>query len=155
MDIQTLCDLFASAIAQDPALSLFGETEYDTAPTVYVNVDPRQPPQASNCPFVAIWPTSKTGGTDEQVATFEVVCCLHDETSQQTHDSRIVQFAGVYNIETMRRAVSAAISGADLGTASVASIETEYDTIELFPFFIAAMTVTVTEPWTIGENPFE
>ncbi len=159
MDINTLIDTAAVALAEDSQLQDWADTNYERPVTVFVNIDERDPPGEDQMPCVVIVPAEKTVGygRSEKSHRIIVVAWLIDETRQELAEGRIVKFAGAARIETMRKRIENVIADLDLGDADplLEQILIEYDTVTQFPLFEAAMTITLTESVTLGSNYLE
>lgn len=156
MDIDTLCDDFATAIADDDTLTSWCATNY-SALRVFINIDTRKPPVPKDGPFVALWPVSKNAGENRATVshTIEVVCALSDTAAETVNDNdAITKYAGVGNIAAMRRMVEDAIVGVDISNAEIPLVDSQFDTIEDFPMFFCSMIITISNTNLIGADPF-
>jgi hypothetical protein len=60
----------------------------------------------------------------------------------------------VKNCEAMRKLIETAVVGINLGNAKVSQMHVQYHNIDSFPFFTAEMTFWISEPMTLGCDPF-
>lgn len=155
MNIKTLIDAFSETIAQDMDVAAWCQGTYGNGHTVYVNVDERNLPGKDGCPYIALWPETKSVGLERSTKSHRitVICCIYDK-SRRDHAGigNIKEFVGVGNIEDLRKKVETAIAGIDLGNACLAGIDIDYDTITYFPFFFAGMSIEIPEPVTLGSD---
>lgn len=153
MNITTIVDTISEAIAQDSDIATWCQTNYGGGQTVYVNIDERNLPGASGCPYIALWPASKHVGRAviKKNHVVEIACCIHDDNSR-THGEidNIVEFTGVANIEALRKLIETSVAEIDFGKPYLADVDIEYDTITSFPFFYAGMMITIIETVVIG-----
>lgn len=156
MDINTLIETFSEAIAADDDLKAWSNLYYSQDHQVFVNVDVRDMPGESDCPYVGLLPVSKFVG--KAVSTKEhslgVFCCIHDSSSVTT-PLNIVKFKGVERIEEFRKLVEDVIVANAPTNILMAEVEIDYDTITEFPFMTADMLVKLTEPVTLGSDYLE
>lgn len=154
MNINTLLADIAQQIALDAELDAWCMDTYGRNCKVLVNYDTRNPPGESDCPFVAIYPGAKRAGQAVAVKehVIDIGCCIHDEASVVHPETNMTEYKGVQRIEVMRKYVEDAVAGTSMGNALVAAVDIEYDTIDMFPFMVAAMAVTITEDVTIGSD---
>ncbi len=155
MNINGIIDLFSSGVAAHPALTTWANTTYGRSHKIFVNFDKRNPPGEAECPFVVIYPMSKTAGISvgEKKHAFEVDCCIYDESTRST--GQIIEYNSVRRIEEMRKLVENVLVATDLGNALMQTVDIEYDVIESFPFAWAGMVIEISELFTLGSDPLE
>jgi hypothetical protein len=155
MNINTLLDDLSNAIAVDSETATWCQSTYGRDHQVYVNLDDREPPAASGCPYVTLWPDSKKvgRGIGQKQHTIEVVCVIHDESSRTRSEDNVIEYEGVKRLETFRKHVETAIAAVDMGNALLDELDIEYDPVSEFPFMAADMVITITDEWTIGSDP--
>lgn len=155
MDISTLIDTIKTALANDAAVDNWANLTYGQTHTTYVNIDIRNPPGEDDCPYIVFYPTSKTMGSKSarKQHRFDVICCIHDSESETNPESNIVEYKGVVRIWEFRKLVEDALDGMSIGNALIDLVEVEYDTMDSFPFMIAAVAVDIGEEHLIGANP--
>jgi hypothetical protein len=157
MDLNPLIKSCKEQIATDADLDSWCQAAYGQAVKVYGNFDERMPPGASDCPCVAVFPNKKIYGGKEYADVLAFVCRLYDESAQvHAGIENIVDYAGVENIEDMRKLVLAVIAGVveASGSARIVEVTVEYDSISYFPFIEVAAAVAIETPYTIGSgNP--
>ncbi len=150
MNINTLTTALRTAIDGSAALATWCSSNYGQDISIYVNLDLTDPPGESNCPYVVIYPVGKQVG--EMVTpkrhNYEIICCIYDATSTTTDN--VVEFTGVANIESLRKLIETALVGAEMGCAWISEINVEYETMENFPFIMAAMGIEISEDVLIG-----
>jgi hypothetical protein len=157
MDLNPLVNSCKEEIATDAELASWCNTNYGQGVKVYGNFDERRPPGEADCPCVAVFPNTKKYGGREYTDVIEFVCTLYDEAAG-VHPGidNIVDYAGVKNVEAMRKLVLAVIAAViEASSASrITEVNVEYDTITYFPFVQAAAAVAIETPYTIGSgNP--
>ncbi len=158
MNINTLIDALAVAIASDSVTTAWSTAAYGQSHQVFLNVDRRNPPGEDECPFVIIYPLGKSAGESQarKVHTVEVDVCLHDESSDTLANVQgVTTYAGLGNLETFRKHVENAVVGASIGRCAVDALEVEFNTIDSFPFMWAGMIFRIGEDVLIGSDPLE
>lgn len=155
MDLNSLLGDLAEAVASDSDTLTWANSTYGRDHKVYVNVDVRNPPGEDDCPFVALYPLSKSVGraVSRKEHGFEVVCCVHDSALKSHALTNLVEYEGVRRVETFRKYVETAIAGVSVGNALLELVEVEYETIDQFPFILSVMVIQIGEEVTIGSNP--
>ena len=157
MDVNTLFETAKDALSQNSALTTWANATYSQQHKVYANVDVRTPPGEDDCPYVAFYPATKIVGDSaaRKNHAFEFICCINDDTLATNDETNVVEYAGVQRLETFRKLVEDAISGMSIGNVALDMITIEYDTIESFPFMLAAMSISFGEAQLIGVDPLE
>ena len=157
MDINTILTDIAQDIALNADLGAWSTVTYGRTHEVFINIDRRNPPGEDNCPYVVLYPISKNVGSGESVKRhgFEIICCVNDDSSRTHAETNVTEYEGVQNIETFRKKVETIIDGTDIGGAFVETVDIEYETIEMFPFMMAGMVVSIHEDWSFGDNPLD
>ena len=155
MNINTILAALADDIAKNAGLKTWANTNYSQNHKVFINIDRRNPPGESDCPYVVLYPISKNVGSGEGVKRhgFEIICCINDDSSRTHAEANVTEYAGVQDIETFRKMVETIIDGTDLGGAFMETVDIEYETIEMFPFMMAGMVVSVREDWSFSDDP--
>lgn len=159
MDINPFIEDLSIRIASDAEVDAWCQDTYGRSVKVYLNYDVRQPPAADDCPCVMAYPSEKEYGGSVYNDAVELVCMVHDEEAGTVSGyGNIVAFKGVSRVEAFRklilRVVSCAVEGTEAG--QIDSISVDYDSISQFPFVVAAMAVSISDPWRIGSgNPAE
>ena len=150
MNINDLTEAFRDALKNNSALNSWCTSNYSQEAMIYVNLDLSDPPGETDCPYVVLYPVGKQVGerSARKSHNYEIICGLYDTAATTT--GQVVEYTGVQNIEALRKLVETALTGADIAPAWVASIGVEYETIENFPFIMAAMAIEIIEEICIG-----
>ena len=156
MDINNLMETLTAALADDASISDWAASEYGRSHKVFENIDMREPPDKDDCPLVAVRPDTKTGGLNhdgkEHILVFGFLV-LDDERPVDAHG--VIRFKGGRQAEEFRKLAFSVIENNIPADGHIMEVETEYDTISQFPYIFVNMTVLITEPKTIGTDPFE
>lgn len=155
-DINTIISALGDAIALDAATKSWCQVQYKKNHTVYENCDSREHPPASACPLVIIGAMDKSGGLarEKKGHILGISAVVHDDR-KTTSVAGVVRFVGSRMVEEFRKLVFAAAAGAIPAGLKVDSVDTEYNSIEQFPFVSANMVLVVSQIWTTGSSPFE
>lgn len=179
MNILTLRNALTAAVAGDSALETWCQAKYGQSVSVYVGMDMRNPPGEDDYPLVHIVASGKVAGQSLAAIDhrFSVVCGVHDTRSESSTDAwtdhagdiwvdeggdvwvdhetnaGIVQSYGVTYVEELRALVQTAITGAVPAGCWVERIEVDYESVEMYPFFLAGMEITVSQPVYQGGDP--
>jgi hypothetical protein len=155
MNINTLLNDFAEAVAQSSTIKTWTQANYSADHKVYAGMDTRDPPDENDCPYMALYPIRKLLGQHqrEKHHEIEVVCCIHDTTTR-AHDgiTNLIEYKGVQNIESFRKLVETCIASVDIGNANLSLVTVDYEMIETFPFFMCGMVFNVWEGVTMGSD---
>jgi len=158
MDINTLTRGFSTGVKTASPIDSWCITTYGQGLKVYEGVDPRNPPEDTDCPYIIFAPVARSGGENPNpkqcVLGFELT--VLDESQPESVEG-VTSYAGLTDSESLRKLVIDQIIS-DLPTGmSLESIETDYDPIEQYPFCNIGVTLVVTEEKTlgIGISPYE
>lgn len=164
---QLLTDKIIDALSTDTVLINLCKAAYSRAHTIYNGIDSRKPPAQAECPVVSIASINKDPSESEmeKKRVVGVVCEVYDNsvvTSTTTDDGVVIKkFPGISGIEAFRKAVENAITGidfnsdADLIGLRVDGIKTDWDTINVFPFFRAYMEIYFKNYLSQGDDTWE
>jgi hypothetical protein len=158
MDITSLVNVIAAAVASDPEIKTWCDVTYGQTHKVYKNADRRNPPGEDDCPFVILFPTGKTAGErrSRKNHRIEVDVCIHDDSTSFSDDiAGLISYAGVDRIEEFRKLVETAVETADTERCTVDDVDIEYNTVENFPFLWAGTVFNFGEPARVGADPLE
>ncbi len=162
MNINTLLDRICVAVAQDTDIKNWCLLNYGKTHTAYYDLDQRNYPDGSNCPYVFAAPDTKDVGRVKSVREQSVeVGCLVDASAHSTDATfeadddipNLYRFPGSKRIEEFRKLVETAIMGIDIGNASWSVVGTIYDTIGSYPYIKAEMQFELIETVTLGSDP--
>lgn len=156
MNIITHLHNVRDAVADDAAVKAWCQSNYSQDHKVYVGVDTRKPPGADDYPLVHLYPVSKAEGYSitRQGIIIGATCGIHDSTMLSTGKANVVEYRGVSYIDELRNLIRAAILSVDYG-AYDPDINTEFETIDFFPFFLANMEITFSGEYTQGGTVFD
>ena len=155
MDLNPLIDNLVSAIATDSAIDAWCRDNYGRGIKVFGNFDVRNPPGEEDCPAVCVYPEEKQYGGRQYADAVTLVDMVHDpETRNRPGLDNVIEYAGVKNVEALRRLVlEAAVSVVEQSdTAGINEIAVDYSTIEWFPFCMAGQTLSIESPYVIGSG---
>lgn len=155
-DINAILSALGEAIALDTSVKVWCQAQYSKNHTVYENCDSREHPPASACPLVIIGAMDKSGGLSrpQKGHVLGISAVVHDER-KITSPTGVVRFVGGRMVEEFRQLVFSAAAGAILPGLKIDSVDTEYNSIDQFPFVSANMVLVLSEIWTTGASPFE
>jgi hypothetical protein len=154
IEVNTTLLALAAGLAANTALSAWATTNYGRVPKIYINIDERNPPGETECPYVLLFPTAARygRGVREKTIELQMVTCLFDATFRTYTDTDIIEYKGVQNcVELLDLAVNA-IAAIATGNALLQDVAAEFDTIEAFPFFMALAPITYVEPLCLGAD---
>jgi hypothetical protein len=156
MNVITLLHNLRDAVADDTATKAWCQTNYSRDHKVYVGIDDRKPPADAEYPLVHLFPLTKTAGYElaSQDHGIGATCGVHNETTTATGKANAIELTGIIHIEEFRKLVETAIISAADWPVRVASINIEYETVEFFPFFLAAMEIKLAHDYSQGEDVF-
>jgi len=143
MNITTIIHAFRDDVHDDATLSAWCVTNYGSAHNVHVGVDVRNPPSIDR-PLVHLFPVSRTDGQSGESCVIGVSCGIPDDDLLTTTKARVIELEGISKLDEFRVSVKAIIEAVSTGTGTwMGDIETKYETVEFFPYFMAAMDVPV------------
>ena len=156
LDLYTHLNTLAEALAANAELSAWAASAYGHGHKVFLGEDLRKPPEAADCPYIAVYPESQAYGrlNSQQHIGLIVVCCVHDEAFiSHAGLANLIDYAGVRNLEAFRRLAERKLAAVSVGNAVMALGESDYELMEFFPFMMVAERVTYTEDLPLGD-PF-
>jgi len=161
MNINTLLGLFTAAAQTNAALISWTTTNYNVH-TIYQGIDIENPPDASNYPMIYIAQDTKEVGysLEQKGHNITVICGLVDENTTATKVGTVTlnKYTGVENIESFRKLVETAIVNAiDAYTTTklwINDLSIEYETLDMFPFFMCSMSWQIDEEYSQGDSVF-
>ena len=153
MDINTLTETLALALADDLAISDWCQETYSRDQKVYINIDINNPPGHGECPWILLYPTSKSVSlqSNQKPHSYHIEIGLYDEALvDPPARTNLTEFLGGQRLEGFRQLVQSAIITALPSALDLEELEIDYDTISAFPFFLSGMVIKLTEPVCIG-----
>ena len=143
MNIVTIIHAFRDAIHDNAALQSWCATNYAAAHVVHVGIDTRKPP-AIDRPLVHLFPLSRTDGSQGETCVIGISCGLPDDDLLTTTKTRVIELEGISMLDQFRDYVKTIGEGTSLSSGCwLGDIETSYEAVEFFPYFVAGMEVPV------------
>lgn len=157
MDIYGLITQMRDGIAGNSDLISWCQSHYGRTHSVFVGTDKRNQPGQDKYPLVGLFPAIKKAGLDETEVLHEidVVCGVYQDKTLAGTMSNITEMQGISELETFRKKVETAITGAVPAGVRIQVLDIAYSPIEFFPFFLAGMTVKAVEPLYMGDDSFK
>lgn len=152
--LKTTIEAFKDALTINAGLTDWAQARYGRSHKVYVNIDTRQPPGESDCPYIMLRPTAARygRGASQKIINIDMLCCLYDEEFVLDPETNAVEYYGIGNSMDMLDLAVAAIAAVGTGNSLLQDVEAEFETIEFFPFFMAGCPLTLVEPITLGAD---
>jgi len=157
MDSNTLFETLRNAVHDNAAAQAWCLATYGQKHKVYDGIDIRNPPNEDQYPIVHMFPITMSGGYDSEQAEYEiaVVCGIHDATAAADGTrANIYVYEGRENIETFRQKIEDALTAAIPSGYRLSELSVDYETIEYFPFFLAAMRLLIVKEYYQGDSAF-
>lgn len=155
-EVNTTLGGFGDAIAADTGIKEWCQTNYSSNHQVFENCDSRNEPGEEDCPLVILYPSAKSGGLNQDPKTLVIgVSCVVWDEGISTSTAGVIRFDAGRNVEAFRLLVFAVIKANLPANVKLATVDTDYDTIEQFPFVSATMDILLTEKKLIGACPYE
>lgn len=158
MNMITLLTTLRDAIHDNSATQTWCTANYTRNHKVYVGIDTRKPPAEDQYPIVHIFPVSKIEGyeLEEQEHGIGVTCGIYNEDIRTVSGkTNVVELEGIQDIESFRKLVETAIIGASITDIRIDSLNTDYETIEFFPFFLAGMDFKFVHEYAQGDGVWD
>lgn len=158
MNLYTLLGTLRTAIHDDSTLAAWCTTNYTRRHKVYVGVDLRNPPPDTEYPIVHVFPEGKSQGQGftNMGHRFSVNVGLVNAAARTiTGKASAIEMAGVKDIVDMTAAVLDIIA-ANVGAGYfMDAAETQYEDIDVFPYFISKTSITINRPQYQGADSFD
>jgi len=152
LDITNLVYDVAYAVANDPTLKAWSQTNFDRDHSVFIDVDIRELPGESYAPYVVITGLDKS--VDQERRTKEhylgFLCFVYKDAQPIQLLDNLFRFEGNSLVEAFRKYIENVI---DATVADLISVEVSTDSISHFPFIQSEMVVGVREHMCIGQDP--
>jgi len=122
-----------------------------------VGVDTRKPPGDDAYPLVHLYPVNKIAGEGGQTHIMGATCGIYDTALLAGHGKTdVVELQGIGNMEAFRKLVETALLAAELDAGHwVDQINTEFETIEFFPYFLTVMEIRITSELSFGDDYYQ
>jgi hypothetical protein len=157
MDGSTLFETLRNAVHDNAVAQAWCLATYGQKHKVYDGIDIRKPPAEDEYPIVHMFPIGISGGYDLEQAEYEigVVCGIHDSTAAVDGTrANLYVYTGRKNVETFRQKIEDAVTGAIPSGYRLSELSIDYETIEYFPFFLAAMRLLIVKDYYQGDDPY-
>lgn len=163
MEINDLLDIIHDILIKDSDIKHWCQEKYSSYQTVYEGVDSRNPPSSDDYPVIHFFPLTKTSGYEmsEKPHAIGVMCGVFDETlTTSTYGGvKSKRYRGVQYAEKLRSLIEKAVTDEleahfDTEQYFVDTVDTTYEMIESFPFFLAMSAYLVSEKVTQGDEVF-
>ena len=113
--LSALLSTIATAIANNSALDTYCKAQFGgKSISVYVHIDPKNPPSISKAPWVGltVQSYSRPGEHNGDVTTFDLESAVYCEKSSETTSEKVTSLDGFAIIETLSNMVFAIIETA-------------------------------------------
>lgn len=155
MDINPLLTSLAETIASDADLEAWCQAEYGRSVQVRINFDTRLLVGEGDCPCVCVHPGEKQYGGNTYADAVNLDCMVDDDRMRgHAGYDTVIEYQGVYNVETMRKLVLTAAAGVIEATddSRINSISVDYDAIQWFPRIVAYQAIEIETPYLLGSG---
>lgn len=152
MKIAALLATIATAVSSNAALETYCQANFGKSISIYVHVDPKNPPGIAKAPWVGLTVQGYSRPTENgaNVVSFDLETAVYAEKSTEVTSGKITTLSGFAQIEDLSDLVFAAIETA----VSTSSTQTDMTysneqgtslVISEFPGWIAARTWTISK----------
>lgn len=152
MDINTILDDWATRLANDTDIETWCQTNYGFSVSILVGLNLEDPPRKDECPCIVLVPGKKRTGkaVDIESLIAGVALAVYDEA--KTTSGKITKYSGIQKVEEFRQLVLTVIAQSLMDGGFIAEVETEYEPVELFPFFWTDMVLEIMRPYQPRED---
>ena len=163
MNIVDAIDFLVKGLANDSDIAQWCLDNYSSRHTIYEGIDLNNPPPSSDYPVIHIAPMTKNVGYAESDKKHGIIVFVGIEdttlTTSTLNNISIKKYRGIRNLEHYRKKVETAvvdrIAEVDFEGNFIDMLDITYETIELFPFFLAANMFMFAEDYVQGMDVFE
>jgi hypothetical protein len=157
MDLNEIISHLRDDLAASAEIALWAVDAYGRTHKVYVGIDMRNPPAVGDYPCLSLAMLGKTAGlaADQIEHSIGITCGIYDEAVATNLDANSIEYAGVQHIEEYRKLVetAAVVCVAALGLR-LTELKITFAPIELFPYFLCDMELTIVEDTEFGSDFF-
>lgn len=153
MNLDTLIDAWATAIAGSTAIASWCTTNGYSSVTVFKTTDLEALPGVESYPVVALNMGRKFSGIgqDNEELAVAVGIGVYDEADPQITGS-VVELLGRKRCEELRRLVVTEIAAAEMDGGYVALVEVEHEPVDISFFYLCGMEITVVRPYQFRDS---
>lgn len=158
MNINTIVIAIRDVVAASTTIKAWTQATYSKDHKVYVGTDARREPAQSDYPLVKIFPAAKQEGhyLEDMTHRIQLLIGIYQEGKVSGLAANVIEFSGVAEIESFRQLVrDAAVAAIVAQGGNVSVVDTVYEAIEFFPFFMAAMDVEIRQVIPLGGKYFD
>lgn len=161
MDMNAVLTTVATAVAADAATAAWCEATYSKALQVYIGLDERFSPEAAVFPVVSIYMRKKAAGDDEtrKMHGIGFTAGVYDETDAAPAPdgpANLTVKNGIGRLEALRYLIEAAATKAGEGLGlEVPKVDTVYEPLDMYPFFMATVEIEFGEDRSQGDDAFQ
>ena len=152
MKIAALLATIATAVSSNAALETYCQANFGKSISIYVHVDPKNPPGIAKAPWVGLTVQGYSRPTENgaNVVSFDLETAVYAEKSTEVTSGKITTLSGFAQIEDLSDLVFSAIETAvsTSSTQTDMTYSSEQGTslvISEFPGWIAARTWTISK----------
>lgn len=152
---KNITDQAKAVVKADTALATWCDSKFGRAPKVYIGMDAANPPQESDCPFIAFVVASRKGGMEagetifELIVTFGLVCSTMTKDTGEAGDETL---EGVNLIGEFWELIWAALAADFSPNVFLSEEDTDIDGVVTFPLFLGASQITIRIPTILGAD---
>lgn len=150
MKLSALLASVAVAISGDAAIEAYCQTNFGKSISIYVNIDPKNPPSISKAPWVGLTVQGYNRPTEynTKLVTFTLESAVFLNDATETTSGKITTLRGFASIEDLSDLVFAAIELAITTSATQTNMSYESEdtttlTVAEFPGFMATRNFTI------------
>ena len=151
ISLQSIVEKWRDAIKNSAAISSFCQEKYGKDLTLFVGFNGKHPPQGHDCPYVVIFPGSKTEGLGEPEYQYMVSLGWAIKQDAVTVTDGVHEVLGVKESDQLGQLLYGAIAEAS-ANYPVTHAEYDIETQTFFPQFPGRIDAVISVPVTMGAN---
>lgn len=152
LPLHTIINKIRDTLKNDSDIADFCLTKYSKPLTLFVGINPKNPPKEAHCPFIVIFPVKKREGESLEEYSYNTVLWLGIKNDNAVTTGNVIEESGIEEISEFSQLVYMALRKS---TIYIDSCVTDIEAVEFYPQHIAQMDIAIEIPIAIdGEIEF-
>lgn len=148
ISLSGMCSKIATALAASTAITSYCTTAYGSAPSIYVGINGKNPPNDTNCPFIVVMPGQKTEGPQIEEHVYQIMIGWGIVNTSATTSGKIITQTGLTQADAIGQLIYAALENA--GSYPPSQISYVLEGLEFYPQFVGRLEAEIRVTPALG-----